>query len=280
MEPQRIDLYYEIVWNGRWHVGSGYQSAVADRLLRRMGGVKGDPFVPGSQIKGVLRYQCEQLALALGFKAINPHAVTKDDEQNLLDHFTPLANSELIVDRLFGSRYQGECLFVTNAMPISSDSENKDVVQTRTAMDRTTGTVMEQHLFTTELVERKINLRGQIRGRHPAGVLTQDNNGFPYEYSLLLSALPLVDALGGDKSVGLGRCDIKIGEESLYWNGCPISLNNVLQGFHEVIKEFESEDLNEWINSLREESRNKHHEKNPSNRKITYTDSDQTRSAI
>ena len=251
MEPQRLDLYYEIVWNGRWHVGSGYQSAVADRLLRRMGGVKGDPFVPGSQLKGVLRYQCEQLALALGLKAINPHAITKDDEQNLLDHFTPLANSELIVDRLFGSRYQGECLFVTNAMPISSDLEDKVVVQTRTAIDRVTGTVMEQHLFTTELVEREKKLRGQIRGRHSDGVLTQDDNGFPYEYALLLSALPMLNALGGDKSVGLGRCNIKIEEESLRWNGCPISLDNALQGFHEAIKEFEIADLNDWINSLR-----------------------------
>lgn len=252
MKPQRLDLCYEIIWNGRWHIGSGYQSAVADRLLRRMGGVKGDLFVPGSQLKGVLRYQCEQLALALGLEAINPHAVTTDDEQDLLAHFTPLANSELIVDRLFGSRYQGECLFVTNAMPVSSDEEKTTSVQTRTAMDRVTGTVMEQHLFTTELVEREINLHGHIRERHPAGVLTQDDNGFPYEYALLLSALPLLDALGGDKSVGLGRCNIKIGENSLRWNGCPISLDNALQGFHEAIKELKTaEDLNEWINSLR-----------------------------
>jgi len=164
MKPQRLDLCYEIVWKGRWHIGSGYQSTVADRLLRRMGGVNGEPFVPGSQLKGVLRYQCERLTLALGLKAINPHAVTKEDEQNLLVHFTPLANSELIVDRLFGSRYQGECLFVTNAMPVSSDSENKAVVQTRTAMDRVTGTVMEQHLFTTELVADTTKLHGRIRG--------------------------------------------------------------------------------------------------------------------
>ena len=36
MQPQRLDLCYKIVWTGRSHVGSGYQSAVADRLLRRM----------------------------------------------------------------------------------------------------------------------------------------------------------------------------------------------------------------------------------------------------
>ena len=120
MQPQRLDVCYEIIWKGRWHVGSGYQSAVADRLLRRMDGVDKVPFVPGSQIKGALRHQCERLAIALDLEAINPHDVTKDDEQSLVKHFTPLANSDLIVDRLFGTRYQGECLFVTNALPVSA----------------------------------------------------------------------------------------------------------------------------------------------------------------
>ena len=248
MKPQRLDLCYEIVWKGRWHIGSGYQSAVADRLLRRMGGVKGDPFVPGSQLKGVLRHQCERLALALGFEAINPHAVTPEDEKALVTHFTPLANSKLIVDRLFGSRYQGECLFITNAMPVSSDSdaENKPVVQTRTAMDRVTGTVMEQHLFTTELVEAEINLRGHIRGRHPAGVLTQYDNGFPYEYALLVAGILSLETLGGDKSTGLGRCKVKLEGKKLCWNGNPIKQDDVLQSFQE-------EDWQIMVELLREE---------------------------
>ena len=112
---------------------------------------------------------------------------------------------------------------------------------------------MEHHLFTTELVEAEINLRGRIRGRHPTGVLTQYDGGFPYEYALLLFALPLLDCLGGDKSVGLGRCNIKIKEESLLWNGCHISLDKALQNFQEAIIELEGEDLIGWINDLREE---------------------------
>ena len=233
MEPQRLDLCYEIVWNGRWHVGSGYQSAVADRLLRRMEGVNRDPFVPGSQLKGLLRHQCERLALALGFEAINPHAVTPEDEKALVTHFAPLTNSKLIVDRLFGNRYQGQCLFVTNATPVLSDGEKTTSVQTRTAMDRVTGTVREQHLFTTELVEDKINLRGKIRGRHPAGVLTQDEGGFPYEYALLVAGILSLETLGGDKSTGLGRCEVKLDGDKLYWNGDPIKQNEALQSFQE-----------------------------------------------
>ena len=202
------------------------------------------PFVPGAQIKGLLRHQCERLALALGCEAINPHDVTLDDEKDLVTHFTPLTNSKLIVDRLFGSRYQGECLFVTNAMPVSSDeADNKAVVQTRTAMDRVTGTVMEQHLFTTELVEGEINLQGKIRGRHPAGVLTQYDGDFPftYEYALLVAGLLSLETLGGDKSTGLGKCEVKLAEDKLYWNGDPISQNKALQSFQDL-----GEEWGEW----------------------------------
>ena len=231
MQPQRLDLEYHIVWQGRWHVGSGYQSAATNRLLHRMGGVDGSPFVPGSQIKGVLRHQCERFAFALCLEATNPHAGIEEDDQKLIKHFTPLAKSTLVVDRLFGSRYQGECLFVTNAEPVPSEEKTVTSVQPRTALDRVTGTVAEQHLFTTEFAERGVNLQGSIRARHPADVLTQYKGGFPYEYALLIAALLSLDALGGDKSAGLGRCKILLKEETLRWNSQCISLEEALQSF-------------------------------------------------
>ena len=247
MKPQRLDLCYRIVWNGRWHVGSGYQSAVADRLLRRL--PDGSSFVPGSQIKGVLRHHCERLALALDLKAVDPHASSEEHDQQLVKHFTPLAKSKLMVDRLFGSRYQGECLFVKNSLPTSSHKKNTSSVQARTAIDRVTRTVMEKHLFTTELTEGDIALQGTIRARHPADVLTQEDDGFPYEYSLLIAGLLSLDALGGDKSVGLGRCRIDFDEESLRWNDGDISKEDALQSFREL-----SELWGEWVNDLREEA--------------------------
>lgn len=234
MKPQRLDLSYCIAWKGRWHVGSGYQSPTADRLQRRRDGEDGAPFVPGSQMKGVLRHQCERLALALGLKAVDPHAGAEDGDRSLIEHFVPLARSELPVDRLFGSRRQGECLFVTNAVPVPSEGEEATTVQARTAIDRLTGTVMEQHLFTTELAEGDIDLAGRIRARHPAGILTQeDGAGFPYEYALLVAGLLSLDALGGDKSAGLGRCEVAVVPDSLRWNGCPISLEDSLRSFEE-----------------------------------------------
>ena len=244
MKPQRLDLYYHIVWQGRWHVGSGFQSATADRLVRRMSGA---PFVPGSQIKGVLRHQCERLAQALELEAVDPHAGNQEREVQLVKHFTPLAKSGLVVDRLFGSRYQGECLFVTNATPEAMVSTVS--LQTRTAMDRVTGTVMEQHFFTTELAEGDICLKGSIRARHKPSILTQDGGGFPYEYALLLASLLSLNVLGGDKSAGLGRCAIKFADESLRWNGEVTSLAMALHSFQEMGK-----DWKEMMALLREET--------------------------
>ena len=232
MKPQRLDLSCRIAWQGRWHVGSGYQSAAADRHQRRWG-ADGQPFVPGSQIKGVLRHQCERLAVALNLDMVDPHAGTEGRERSLIRHFQPLAKSSLLIDRLFGTRYQGECLFVTNAAPADTDRCGTTAIQARTAIDRVTGTVKEGHLFTTELVDGEINLRSRIRARHPAGVLTQDGDDFPYEYALLVAGVLSLDTLGGDKSVGLGRCKVSIEEESLLWNGCEESLSAALKSFEE-----------------------------------------------
>ena len=242
MTPQRLDIGYRITWQGRWHVGSGYQSAVADRLQQRSGG--GAPFVPGSQVKGALRHQCERLANALGVKTVDPHSGAEAGDRNLVKHFRPLAKSGLLIDRLFGSRYQGECVFVTNARPAEQEPQSTIAVAARTAIDRVTGTVMEQHLFTTETVEAGPDLHGAIRARHPAGVLTQEDDGFPYEYALLMAGLLTLETLGGDKSVGMGRCDIET--ESILWNDTPVSAGTAVMSLEDC-------DWSDMVDLLRDE---------------------------
>ena len=241
--PQRLDLKYAIEWQSAWHVGSGYQGAAADRLVHRM---EGYPFVPGSQVKGVLRHHCECLAATLGCKVIDPHTGGQPQEgREYINHFVPLQKSELVIDRLFGSRYQGECLFVSNAVlantNVLANSKGKSTfevrartakVRARTAMDRVTGTVKEGHLFTTEVSNRNIHLEGFIRARHPAGVLTsEEEGGFPLEYGLLVSGLLSLGTLGGDKSIGQGRCKVDVQETK--WNGDQIEIDFALKGLEE-----------------------------------------------
>lgn len=250
MRPQRLNLVYSVIWNGPWHIGSGFRSAATDRLIQRRGGRSGQPFIPGAQIKGVLRHTCERLALSLGMDMVTPHASSEEDEQRLVAHFQPLQKSSLIVDRLFGTRFQGDCLFVDSAVAqpgtTSGDSSAPtSAVRARTAMDRVTGTVKEGHLFTTEMSDPQWILQGTIRARHPAGVLTQNDGGFPYEYSLLVAGLLSIEAFGGDKSAGLGRCQITI--DKVTWNGQQRSVEECLETFAE-------EDWKDWVDLVREEN--------------------------
>lgn len=210
-------LNFWIHWESGWHVGSGYGDVQTDRLIRRRGGRGGTPYVPGSQLKGVLRNQAERIATSLGRAVLPPHAIDAH-QVDLVRNFWPLKQSPMIVDRLFGSRFQGECLFVDDVVPGPSASRpaGSTLHYTRTSIDRLTGTVKEGRLFTIEAAgETTDEFTGTIRAFHPHGSLLP-NEEFPLEYSLLVCALGSIEILGGNKSVGMGRCLVRI-EEPITW---------------------------------------------------------------
>jgi CRISPR/Cas system CSM-associated protein Csm3 (group 7 of RAMP superfamily) len=249
---QRFDLVFEITWAGGWHVGSGHAGARVDRLVRRRGGLHGPPFVPGAQLKGVLRHQCERLAAVLGCRVVSPHAGEAAQRDTLVEAFQPLARSEFPVDRLFGSRYQGECLFVEDALPSRSPGGTRSLPAARTAIDRVTGTSREQHLFVTEVAGQPARgLRGRLRARHPAGVLTQFGDDLPYEYGLLLAAFRGLEALGGNKSVGLGECRVAlVGDPAPRWNSNALSADELDRRVENC---FDEADWADWVAEVRKE---------------------------
>jgi CRISPR/Cas system CSM-associated protein Csm3 (group 7 of RAMP superfamily) len=235
MTPQRLDVCFTFTWENRWMVGSGRGTARADHEVqrrKRYPGDRGMPFVPGAQIKGVLRHQCELLAGALGLNVVSPHVTGASLPPDLLDNFRPLAESKLVVDRLFGSRCQGECLFVNDAEPVKVEEAGRIRLHSRTSIDRVVGTAREQTLFVGEVVEgRGHPLRSRLQARHPAGVLTLPDGCFPLEYGLLVAGLLGLEALGGDRSTGMGRCQVEV--ERLRWQGKELSVGQALASFHE-----------------------------------------------
>ncbi len=252
-EPQRMDVRFQISWETDWHVGSGLGTSAVDRLIRRRAcGPKGHraAFVPGSQIKGVLRHQCERLVVMIGGEVVAPHMVGPGPPSALLDAFRPLGRSALLVDRLFGSRFQGDCLFVEDAIPPPLEGPpQRSWVHTRTAIDRVVGTAREHALFSTELAAANgPNLQSRLEARHPPGVLTQDNGGFPFEYALLLTGLLSIESLGGDKSAGRGRCRIAIEGNTVRWNDCPAF------PVADALKSFEETEWMEMLQMIREEN--------------------------
>src|SRR5262249_51286788 len=126
-----------------------------------------------------------------------------------------------------------DCLFVEDARPETSDPWPR-WPHSRTAIDRLSRTARDRTLFVSEVVAGgKRSLKGSLRGRHPAGVLSQYDGGFPLEYSLLLAGLRSLESLGGDRSSGLGSCRIEVPEGGLHWQGGELELTRALDSFAE-----------------------------------------------
>jgi len=65
------------------------------------------------------------------------------------------------------------------------------------------------------VLETTYEFAGTIRAFHPHGSILP-NEEFPLEYSLLVCALGSIESLGGKKSIGMGRCLVRI-EEPIIW---------------------------------------------------------------
>jgi CRISPR/Cas system CSM-associated protein Csm3 (group 7 of RAMP superfamily) len=233
--PQRLNVDYRIAWESDWHAGSGEGSAGIDRLVQRRtcGCGRRLPFVPGAQLKGVLRHQCERLAAVLGCEVVPPHQVGREIAPELLKHFRPLRGSGLLIDRLFGSRFQGECLFVEDALP-ESEEDWPARAHGRTSIDRLSRTARDRTLFVSEVVAGGGRaLRGRIRARHPAGTLSLYDGDFPLEYALLLAGLLTLDSLGGSRSSGLGVCRVDVPDGKVKWNDDRVPVQIALSSFSE-----------------------------------------------
>ncbi len=250
MAVHRLDLEASIrfdmgpISGGRWHVGSGFRTAGVDRMVRRFPGRTGVPFIPGSQIRGVLRNQCERLLVALGGEYSDPHGVLPADGTPwALETFKPLRDlpKRVVVDRLFGTRYDGERLFVSNAFPEqpaggSGAGWQTDAV-TRTSMDRLLGIVAEGKLFTTEVVSSTVPYRFTLRGRHRSDELTVlEGYRYPVEYALLIAGLLTLDSIGADRSAGFGWCTVSV--DRMTYQGEPVEVEEVVRFLRETGREY------------------------------------------
>jgi hypothetical protein len=95
-----------------------------------------------------------------------------------------------------------------------------------------------------------ITFNGSVRTFHPRGVLLP-HDGFPLEYALLVAAMCSLDMLGGDKSSGLGRCQLEI-VEPIHWFKDRVSLQSIT--LSQILAIFKDNEWQEYI-SLYEEQR-------------------------
>jgi len=205
-----INIHYKLSLKGRWHVGSGMGKGQLDRVSLMNG--KGQPYIPGSMLKGVIRQSCEDIAQILGINVADPHDKTE------VEGLTDSCNTTYIINKLFGSRYEGECLFFRNAALNGHFFPSLHLLPiSRTKIDRLTGIAEEKRLFTTEYVE-SMEFESSIIGHHQG--LTVEDTKLPFEYALLIAGIHSLKRVGGDKSTGNGK--LKVDITSIEYNDNPM----------------------------------------------------------
>ncbi len=177
---------------------SGFGAGGIDRAVVRTAGPGGVPvpYVPGSHVRGVVREQVERLArLVLGEDAVRT-ASHGGDTMNP-DPGDPVA-------RLFvGGRRQAVVAF-RDLVPADAEGARRNVrARARVSIDRRTGVQRGGRLFDHETWHA-----GVLEGTVEAWLDGEETADL--DLALLAGGLRLVDALGGNRSAGLGRCEVEI----------------------------------------------------------------------
>jgi len=231
----RLEVSFCLSFEGRWHVGSGAGKGLVDRAVRfkrvwRDGKAVLVPSVLGSTLKGILRHSCEKIAEMLDLEWLDPH----DESAAAQYGFQPISESKYIVDRLFGSRYEGECLFVEDGKWVEEANEYNEhqlyeEMIASISIDRATNTAKQDHLFSYSYLNKGL-FSFYIRTVHKQDDLhIIKNSPMPAEYVLLLAGICNLNRLGSGKSTGLGMLRTEI--TSVCYNGvdCRESWPNYLE---------------------------------------------------
>jgi CRISPR/Cas system CSM-associated protein Csm3 (group 7 of RAMP superfamily) len=135
---------------------------------------------------------------------------------------------QTMITRIFGSQQQPGHLFFDDAHQSDQEralfdgggEDNQNVrgkytsvqtsIYTQVRLDRPTRTSVPGALFTSEFGIRGFSFEGSIDGWLECTPINNVKNGPTHSLLLLLAGLCLLDAIGGNKSTGKGRCSCEI----------------------------------------------------------------------
>ncbi len=214
--PIRLSWKLEAVVDTALCVGAGGSTgSLSDKSIIR--NAQGQLLIPGSQLKGRLRHECEKLARGLGWwipdsplaeklyvEAIEvPEAFRKP-------YIVPgYPGYHCWVSQIFGDPILPSNLLVDDLICPYSQDELPEVIRPGVSINRSRRTAEDQKLYYLETSPAGAGLpfEGKIHLLHQCP---------PHAEPLLLVAIAHIQALGGSKSSGLGW---------LHWRQRP-SLNN------------------------------------------------------
>jgi CRISPR-associated protein Csx10 len=189
-----------------WHVGAGRgRAGDIDRTVLR--DVDGLPYVPAKTLTGVLRDRCEAVAAALGGDW--PHAVAElFGSQPAIDESPTGAPSPARLS-VRAARSGAGIAATLSSSPVRAELlDALTVVRPGVAVDAFTGTASTDMLRFTEMARRGSFLTGSVE---------LDPSLADSHRALFVAGAALVDAVGGDRRRGGGRCKVEVDPEVL---GC------------------------------------------------------------
>lgn len=208
---KRVKLVGSVETLTALHLGAGRETSSAGSDLPVILDALGNPFIPGSSLKGTLRAQAEAIARAIAEQrgedakkwscdvVADEYCILKDNGKwdrkpaEILDEVCPIC-------RLFGAPYLASRVYVHDLM-VDPETWDPLLLQVRdgVAIDRESLTAADRKKFDLEVVPPGVRFKLEIVVENP-----QD-----YELGLLLWALNLFDQgyahLGGASSRGTGR---------------------------------------------------------------------------
>lgn len=187
------------------HIGVGY--GVAGFLDSRvLADADGSPYVPGSSLKGRLRYYLDGLPSAVVGPRDKKSAIVNLFGEE--DRGGSLVFLDLKLDHDWkrpGSRSLAQG---TRAGDLTWLGERR----TNVMLSRRRGVALERRLFTYEATAEGVSFRGTISGVVPdeARIIQVQDNVLPRDIVFLLLACRSLTHIGGRKSRGLGRAELII----------------------------------------------------------------------
>lgn len=191
-------------------VGAGGSTgSLADKPIVRR--ADGRLLIPGSQLKGRLRHECEKLARGLGwqiFESPNPRrlAPRNQDEGGHFVQEDGYIGYHCLISRIFGNPALPSRIIVEDLICSLDPSELPEVLRPGVSINRSRHTAEDQRLYYLETSPANA---AQLEF---SGDLYLQPGLPPGSKALILAGLRHIYALGGGKSAGLGW---------LHWTSLP-----------------------------------------------------------
>jgi len=201
-------------------VGAGGSTgSLADKPIVR--NARGQLLIPGSQLKGRLRHECEKLARGLGwdiFYAPQPKTLSPTTVESRFEGKYTVSGYRgyhCLVSQIFGDPILPSRIQVDDLICSIPTADLEEILRPSVTINRRRRTSDEKKLFFLETSPPNAQLRFE-------GEIYLLPKSPEYSQALIIAALQHINALGGSKSAGLGwltwEVDTKALKDNFEWS--------------------------------------------------------------